>query len=534
MGSVITGSPSVASEVRDAIFKELYRHVSNIDGNDRHEKTSGLEKKWLVGIYRDRDFEPIWLDDGKLNSEGLIAVTALLNADLDGLNPENYHTRELASYQRSDDQRQLALLDLTITNGFLRYSSDIGTGRSSARLAFPELFPEAGSAMFEPADALARAKASDGLDAYFKALQPQHRYYQQLKDELAEYRKIERLGGYPQIGAGETLHPGENDARVPLFRQLLTIVGDLDQNTETGNHYDRHTVEAVKRFQRRHDLDPDGIVGRRTVAEMNVPVSVRIEQIILNLERWRWHDHKLGDTYVLVNIAGFDLKAVKMGRLELEMPVIVGQQRHESPVFSDRIRYVEFNPFWTLTPHIARTETLIHLRQDPEYLEKKHIRLFSNWGHEAVELDPASIDWNSVSPRGMNSYKLRQDPGEWNALGTMKFIFPNKYSVYLHDTPNHDLFGASSRAFSHGCIRLSDPAALAIFLLDGQRGEWDRERVGGIVQSEERTIVTLVDRIPVHLTYLTAWHDEDGLLRFSEDIYNRDARLQKALSGKQW
>ena len=256
----------------------------------------------------------------------------------------------------------------------------------------------------------------------------------------------------------------------------------------------------------------------------------RIEQLKLNLERWRWHDRELGDTYVLVNIAGFDLKAVRENRLELEMRVIVGKLHHETPVFSDRIRYAEFNPFWNLTPHIARTETLSHLRKNPGYLAEKHIRLFSSWGGDAVELDPLSIDWQSVTPRAMNRYKLRQDPGVWNALGTMKFIFPNKYSVYLHDTPNHDLFRTANRAFSHGCIRLSDPHAMAVFLLDQGDGSWNRQRVEAIVDSAKRTIVNLPERIPVHLAYLTAWHDEEGVLHFNEDLYGRDKRLLQALN----
>lgn len=202
---------------------------------------------------------------------------------------------------------------------------------------------------------------------------------------------------------------------------------------------------------------------------------------------------------------------------------------HETPIFSDEIRYVEFNPFWNLTPHIARTETLAHLRQDSGYLAEKHIRLFSSWGSDAVELDPRNIDWKTVSPRAMNRYKLRQDPGVWNALGTMKFVFPNKYSVYLHDTPNHDLFRVAKRAFSHGCIRLSDPAGLAVFLLGAQKGQWNLDKVEQVVKSGKRTIVNLAQRTPVHITYLTAWHDEEDILHFNEDLYGRDKRLLEAL-----
>lgn len=262
---------------------------------------------------------------------------------------------------------------------------------------------------------------------------------------------------------------------------------------------------------------------------MNVSVDNRIEQIKLNLERWRWNDQSLGRKYVLVNIAGFDLKAVEDDQVILDMPVIVGKLNHESPIFSDRIRYAEFNPFWNIPPSIARTEFLRHLRDNPDYLASKHIRLFSSWQKNAVELDPLTVDWHKISSTVMNRYKLRQDPGEWNALGTMKFVFPNKYAVYLHDTPHHELFNTSNRAYSHGCIRLSDSVALAVFLMGGTTNKWDRSRVGKIVDSNKRTVVRLPEQVPVHLTYLTSWYDGNGLLHFSRDIYQRDKKLQAAL-----
>ena len=527
------GSQAFASEINSAIFDELHHHVPELSENDWYDEVQALEDQWLFEVYQESGFEPIWVSGEGLGSKGMLLLNTLLNADLDGLAPEEYYkTSEIDELRTSEEPAKLARLDLALTDGYLRYVHDISEGRSKARLAFPELFAEAGFPGFDPVAALETvvvAGSSEGLAGYFDLLGPQHNYYKQLKDDLARYRAIELRGGWPIIDSGQTLHPGDSDPRLSQIRKLLETVGDLETENAAENYYDPHTIAAVKRFQFRHGLTPDGVIGKKTRAAMNVPVAARIEQITLNLERWRWLDRQLGDTYVLVNIAGFDLKAVKSGRLKLEMPVIVGQLHHESPIFSDKIRYTEFNPYWNLTPHIARTETLAHLRRNPNYLADKHIKLFSSWGNDAIELDPLNIDWQSVTPRAMNHYKLRQEPGTWNALGTMKFIFPNKYSVYLHDTPNHDLFSAAKRAFSHGCIRLSDPAALAVFLLDGQKGSWDRQRVGNIVESGTRTIVTLPDRIPVHLTYLTAWHDDEGTLRFSEDIYNRDKRLKKAL-----
>lgn len=521
---------SAAGQFEDALFNELEHHVPELASSSWYGEALAVEEQWLFEVYRENGFQPIWFSDTALGEAAMVLLDTLENADQHGLAPQDYNLESITALLDRASPAERARLDLALTDGFLRYVHDLSEGQSKARHAFPELFSEAGSPAFSPLEAIRFADHPGGLQGNLSSLAPQHRYYRQLTEALAEYRKIAQLGGWPSIKDGPTLHPGESDPRVAPLRDLLITTGDLEQDSDQGDLYDSETAAAVKRYQQRHGLSDDGVIGPKTLAAMNVSVAERIEQLKLNLERWRWHDRELGDTYVLVNIAGFDLKAVRGNSLELEMRVIVGKLHHETPVFSDRIRYAEFNPYWNLTPHIARTETLSHLRKNPGYLAEKHIRLFSSWGGDAVELDPLTIDWQSVTPRAMNRYKLRQDPGVWNALGTMKFIFPNKYSVYLHDTPNHDLFRTANRAFSHGCIRLSDPHAMAVFLLDQGDGSWNRQRVEAIVDSAERTIVNLPERIPVHLTYLTAWHDEEGVLHFNEDLYGRDKRLLKALN----
>lgn len=522
-------SSATGEEFDKALLNELEHHVPELASASWYGEALAVEEQWLFEVYQENGFQPFWLSDNGLGETAMVLLDILENADQHGLAAQDYNVESIPALLDPASPAERARLDLALTDGFLRYVHDISEGQSKARHAFPELFSEAGSPAFSPLEAIGFEGHPGGLHGYLSSIAPQHRYYRQLTEALAEYRRIAQLGGWPSIKDGPTLHPGESDSRVGPLRELLITTGDLEEDSGQGAIYDSATVAAVKRYQKRHGLSADGVIGPKTLAVMNVPVAERIDQLKLNLERWRWHDKELGDTYILVNIAGFDLKAVRQNRLELEMGVIVGKLHHETPVFSDRIRYTEFNPFWNLTPHIARTETLSHLRKDPGYLADKHIRLFSSWDSEAVELNPLGIDWQSVTPRAMNRYKLRQDPGVWNALGTMKFIFPNKYSVYLHDTPNHDLFSAANRAFSHGCVRLSDPAALAVFLLNGQDGPWDRARVGNIVKGGKRTIVSLAEKVPVHLAYLTAWHDEEGVLHFNEDIYGRDDKLRAAL-----
>jgi murein L,D-transpeptidase YcbB/YkuD len=247
------------------------------------------------------------------------------------------------------------------------------------------------------------------------------------------------------------------------------------------------------------------------------------------MARWRWQEHDLGSRYIIVNIANFDLKAVEDDQVVLNMAVIVGKFQHQTPVFSHRVQYVDFNPFWNIPNSIARNEELPELRKDPMYLVKRKVRLFSSWQNDAVELDSTAIDWNSVSPREMNRYLLRQDPGPWNALGPVKLVFPNRYNVYIHGTPTQELFEHSTRSFSHGCIRASQPLMLAEFALAKEKEDWSLQKIKEIVDSGKRKIVTVFAPLPVHITYQTVWVDKTGTIHFNNDIYGRDRKLAEIL-----
>jgi murein L,D-transpeptidase YcbB/YkuD len=276
------------------------------------------------------------------------------------------------------------------------------------------------------------------------------------------------------------------DQRVTIVRKRLVATGELPPENMVSPVFDTALAEAVKRFQKRHNLKPDGVVGNQTLALMNTPVEVRIEQIIINMERYRWLKRRMHDRLVIVNIAGFEAFAGKPGKFDLKMPVIVGKKYHKTPVFSDTIKYVVFNPYWNLPPSIARNETLTKLKKDPHYLEKHNMRIFQGWGADAPELDATTIDWSKVSKKNMNRYRIWQDPGPGNALGTLKIVFPNKYNVYLHDTPAHGLFKQERRAFSHGCIRMDRPAEMAAWVLGGEEKGWSLARINEIVASQKR------------------------------------------------
>ena len=293
--------------------------------------------------------------------------------------------------------------------------------------------------------------------------------------------------------------------------------------------YDDDLVAAVKHMQYRHGLATDGVIGRETMAAFNVPVEKRIEQMVLNLERRRWLADDLGQRYIFVNLADFALKLVDEPKTLLDMRVVVGKEYHETPIFSADMTYIEINPYWNVPPSIAGKELLPHIKRNVNYLADKNFTVLSGWGSGADEVDPATVDWRRLSARNF-PYKLRQDPGDNNALGRIKFMFPNKFNVYMHDTPAKALFLKAHRSFSHGCIRLQHPLELAEFVLNGMDG-WTRERIEQTIASGKRTIISLPQPLPVHIAYLTTWVNKDRSVHFRNDVYGRDAALARALRG---
>jgi murein L,D-transpeptidase YcbB/YkuD len=286
--------------------------------------------------------------------------------------------------------------------------------------------------------------------------------------------------------------------------------------------------EAVQRFQERHGLTVDGAVGPATRAALNVPVEERIEQITLNLERWRWLPADLGRLHVRVNIAGFDLRVVEEGTDRLQMRVVAGRAYRQTPVFSDQISYLVLNPYWHVPHSIAVKDKLPDFRRDPSLVSKLGYEVFRGWGADATPIDPSTIDWNAVSASSF-PYRLRQRPGPQNALGQVKFMFPNAHSIYLHDTPSRALFGQAERNFSSGCIRVEHPLDLAAVLLRHNEG-WTRERIESTVGNDTEKTVVLPEKVPVHLLYWTAWATADGPVHFRRDVYDRDEAVHSALA----
>lgn len=477
----------------------------------------------LATFYGRRDYQPAWIYGSGLTDDGNLVVDSLVTSRLHGLEPEDYDLAAIRELVGSREPERLAVLDALMTGAFLRYCYDLRSGRADPRDADPEWFVEADG--IDHLTALEESIADGNLAEVLGGLMPPDPSYALLREALEDYRRIGAGGGWPRLPESPALKVNARDPAVIVLRKRLWTSGDLESPRQD-DLFDEDLEAAVVRFQDRHGLDADGVVGRRTRTALDVPVEERVRQIVLNLERWRWMPRQADSRYILVNMAGFEMRVIEDEVPILRMRVVIGRPYRRTPAFSEAMTYVVVNPYWHVPPSLAVRDLLPKIREDSGYLERQGIRVFSDWTENARELDGQAMDWSNVSGRHF-PYKLRQDPGPHNALGRIKFMLPNRFNIYLHDTPHREHFDLSVRAFSSGCIRLEDPLALADYLL-GDAG-WSPERVRETVASSKRRVVTLSRPIPVYLVYRTAWVERDGAVRFRDDVYGRDKLLATAL-----
>jgi murein L,D-transpeptidase YcbB/YkuD len=366
------------------------------------------------------------------------------------------------------------------------------------------------------------ALESGRMQQVLEGLYPPHEEYRTLVRALARYQELSARGGWPRILPGPIISPGDRSHRVRQLKDLLQMTGDLGMTVTKDSLYDQETVVAVKKFQTRHGLIDDGVIGLNTLVAMNVPVEERIRQIELNLERWRWMPKSFGKRHLRVNVADFNLMVVEDGATALQMAVIVGTQYRKTPVFTAQMTYLEFAPYWTVPPTILREDKLPAIKHNQSYLEEKHYRIISRSDGETF-IDPAEVDWREVDAENFPGL-LRMEPGPWNPLGRVKFMFPNSFNVYLHDTNESYLFDNNVRSFSSGCIRVEQPDELAYYLLDGL----EAARLEELLSASEPEQVP-IKPVPVHIQYWTAWVGQEGLVNFRPDVYFRDLDLEVAL-----
>ncbi|HMO33263.1 MAG TPA: L,D-transpeptidase family protein [Lacibacter sp.] len=457
----------------------------------------------VVRFYSNRQFAYAWYDRQGLIEQAYNLYNKIENIGDEGTATTLLYEPELRHLVDSDTaevskQKPNLQLELMLTAQYFFYARHIwsGLGEKAMRETKWDL----------PRKKLSYSAFLDSLleapKGQFMQTEPVYHQYAKLKEHLKRYRQIEAAGGYPKIVADKKSYRlGDSSPVIGVIRKRLELSRDLPANNNS-HLFDETLEAAVKQFQHRYGMKEDGVVGAGVLAEMNQPIEKRIRQLIVNMERCRWLPVTLNRDYFVVNVPEFRFHAYENDSLAWSMKVVVGKVIHETAIFNGMMKYVVFAPYWNVPPGIMRNEVLPAIRRNPNYLARNH------------------MEWNGKM--------IRQKPGPWNALGKVKFLFPNSHNIYLHDTPAKNLFDQDQRAFSHGCIRVEQPQRLAEYVLRHQP-EWTDARIDSAMKGTKELYVTIKQPIPVLIAYFTAWVDKDGLLNFRKDLYKRDERLAEMI-----
>ncbi|TFH09397.1 MAG: hypothetical protein E4H07_06515 [Nitrosomonadales bacterium] len=480
----------------------------------------------LPKLYEKYNYQLIWVNPSSVRQ----LVSVIKESYQDGLTPDDYHLFLIQKLQKSlvaePDSAKEAELDVVLTDSLIRLGYHLLIGKVD-----PESLDNSWN-MYRTLKLESMLKMSAAIDnAQITRLvadfRPQATFYLGMKQALANYRKIQAEGSWPHVPAGVILKLGMIDTRVIILRQRLVVTDDMPAVSMELALYDDAVLVGVKRFQQRHGLKADGIVGNATRAAMNVPVEERIDQLRVNLDRARWALQDLPQKFVMVDIAGFNVQYIQNGKVHWKTRAVVGTAYRKTPIFRDHIRYIVFNPTWTIPPTILRKDILPKIKRNLESLRNENMVVLNQQG---AQIDPATIEWSQYPGKGF-PYLIRQQPGPKNALGRVKFMFPNKHNVYLHDTPSKSKFEKTERAFSSGCIRIQDPLYFAELLLADKPG-WDRAKIDAVVASHKNTRVNLIEPLAVMLLYWTVTVDDQNRVVFKKDIYDRDGAVLAGLKGE--
>ncbi|WP_245261566.1 murein L,D-transpeptidase [Ancylobacter sp. FA202] len=507
--AVTAGESAFSKRLAEIVASELARFAAR-----------SADREALTAYYTARNFQPAFTGEGGLAPLGQVALDTFAAAGAEGLDPADYAVAPLPA---NADAAQLAETEMRLAATTLLYARHVQSGRFDPKRLSKDVDPS--PTVPDSAAVLARvADARDPQDARaaLASFAPQYDQYRLLKEQLAQLQAQGQVVSHAPIPSGPSLRPGESDPRVPLLRARLGVGADAGAQ-EGDEFYDDRLVDAVRGFQRLAGQSVDGIVGRGTLAALNDSGADPIPDIIANMERWRWLPHEVAPAYVIVNIPEFMVRIIVDGSPVHETRVVVGKPETQTPILSESMQYAVFNPSWHVPPSIIRNEMLPKLRADPYALVRQGIDVVRN----GRVIDPGTVDWRRAGTQG---YSFRQEPGERNALGRMKFMFPNKHSVYLHDTPSRALFARDRRAFSHGCVRVHEPMefAEALFTL-GRPGEgWSQQRLSRLLGGDEKSL-PLKNKFPVHLVYFTSFVDGNGRLVTREDLYGTNAATKSAL-----
>lgn len=471
-------------------------------------------------IYAENAYAVAWTNPVALHE----LAAAIDEAEREGMNPADYHQRAVQGLLDGSLSLDDASRDLLLTDSLLRLTYHYAFGKVDpktyvASWNFDRTLPQV-----DPVQWTRGMISNGGIPDALNRLKPASPMYALLVHALTQYRALDAAGGWGTVDPGPTLRPGDTGPRVAQMRQRLQAEGDLAEDSSPHpDVFDDTLAQATVRFQHRHHLDEDGVVGKQTWAAMNVPVAHRIGQIRVNLERARVLQD-MPATAVVVDIAGFEVSLYRDGQRLLRSRAQVGRPYRSTPTFRDEITYIVFNPTWTVPPSILKNDALPEIKRDPGYLQRKNMQVLTRDG---TVVNPASVNWQLYPGRGF-PYTLRQQPGPKNSLGRLKIMFPNEHMVYLHDTPSRDLFSRSERTFSSGCIRVEEVLELAQFLLDDPA--WDQAAIANVIAAGKTRRVSLRQPIPIYLVYWTVEVQEDGAVHFKRDPYLRDDAMIDVLA----
>lgn len=540
IGSALSASADATPPSHDGVVLKLQARITAAQTANRlvcrGELVCGIAE--LPRFYAQRQYQPVWITTAGSFALADELVQCLEDARHDGLPPQHYHLDSIRSLLQSSRQEAAAGrpldpdvhadLEFLLTDAFLMLGSHLRAGRVNPETLDSEWKVRI-DATGDLSQVLARAVESGRIREALDGLRPPHPEYAALREALKRYRTGAESAEWPRLPDKAAWQRGQHGEIADRLRERLRLSGELPPAPEgAGADPDLELFEGLRRFQERHGLEADGRLGPQTLHALNVSPKERVRQVELNLERWRWLPHELGARHIRVNVPQFLLTVVEDGREAMRMRVVVGRHYRRTPVFSSVLDHLVFNPDWNIPTRIAVQDILPKARKDPDYLRREKIRVFESWERGAAELAPDSINWAEVANRGF-AYRFKKDPGPHNDLGRVKFMFPNKFAVYLHDTPSKRLFDRSMRGFSSGCIRIEKPLDLAEYVLRDAAG-WSRDAIAAAMDSGAGLrIVRLGRDIAVHLIYMTAGTTVEGRLQFWPDIYQRDPALDRVL-----
>lgn len=495
----------------------------------QNQPEDSIWKEDILTFYKKRNYKLAWSYKGKFIPQANYTINMIKHIDEEGFSMECFPTNDiwhhyiqLSDYQKSTHPEHIKAreeFDIFLSITFFKYARKIWAGINN-----PEKYDWFITKKTINERELLTSILKANLDSSFSAskFHPLHKQYNLLKKTLIQYRKIARQGGWGNVTKSTiNIKPGDTSEIIKQLRYRLSFESKT-LKSDTSAFFDSTLVIALKKFQFCHGLDTSGILDALTTDELNIPVEKRILQISANMERWRWLPEKGGDLYLAINIPEYALHVYEDNKHAWQMNVIVGKTLSHTPIFSNEIQFLVFNPSWNVPKSIAVKELLPMQKKDPAYLSSHHMQIFlGNKLNNPVH--PDSIVWHSINEQNFNLTFI-QTPGPENPLGKVKFLFPNTFDVYLHDTPSKHLFTQKERGFSHGCIRLEEPMKLAQYLLE-QQGMWKEKEINKLLGMEKEVFMKLKKKVPVYIVYFTTWMDSKENVHFRKDIYGLDQKL---------